>query len=503
MVSKPGKSVFDLNHDVKVSLVMGKLCPVALIPCVPSDRFRIGQEAVIRMAPMLAPIMHRVNVTFHNFFIPNRIVWPNWEKFITNTPLTEDGPIPAFPTITLTETLWESSRLFDYFFIPKPLPGVSVVISAIPFAQYQMCYNEYYRDQNLIDEVSFELIDGDNTANTDLFVYRSRAWEHDYFTSCLPFAQKGEAVDIPLGQFNENVPVKANNSGGITDTLKIVQATDQPSSTASQAFIPFGASDIPGDTPNTLYAETEGLGVEPTTINDLRKAFRLQEWLEKMARAGSRYFEMLRSMFGIISPDARLQRPEYIGGSISPMMISEVLNTTGTDNAAQGTMAGHGVSVAQGNAGMYTCIEYGNIITLMSVMPKTAYQDGLDRHWSKTTDPFEYYFPQFDHIGEQEVLNKEVYMSHSQPNQTFGYLPRYAEYKFINSKVAGDFRTTLDYWHMGRQLDFAVALNEDFVTADPTNRIFAVEGSTDNLWCHVYHKITAIRPMSKYSTPTF
>lgn len=497
--TRPKKSVFDLSHDVKLSCNMGELIPTMLMECVPSDKVKLGCESLLRFAPLVAPMMHRVDVSMHYFFVPSRLLWLHWEKFITNTPLTEGGALPAFPTLDLEDTHTQNGSLPDYMGIPLLDSPNTATVNAMPFAAYQMVYNEYYRDQNLQDEVDFALLDGDNTPNiASLLQKRKRAWEHDYFTACLPFAQKGEAVTIPIVGF-QDVPVWRNE--GIPPVPAATTLTGAPSSIVVTTQDAEPGSPV---APEQLFAETSELDAQSATINDLRRAFKLQEWLEKAARGGSRYFESILSFFGLRSPDSRLQRPEYITGTKSPVQISEVLNSTGTAEAPQGSMAGHGVSVTQGKYGNYTCQEHGYIIGIMSIMPKTAYQDGLHRMWSKTVDPFQYYFPQFDHIGEQEVLQKEVFLGTLTPNATFGYVPRYAEYKFLNSRVAGDFRTTLDFWHMGRKFSIDPTLNSDFIECDATHRIFAVTNPEEQkLWCHIYHKVVAIRPMSKFSTPTF
>nr|QJB20044.1 MAG: major capsid protein [Microvirus sp.] len=497
MVQRPKSSVFDLSHDVKLSCNMGTLIPTMVLDCVPGDKFQIGCESLLRFAPLVSPMMHRVDVSMHYFFVPYRILWENWEKFITNTPLV-GTTLPGFPIVRVNDGFNPGvGSLSDYLGIP-PAPGVGNdhSISALPYAAYQMICNDYYRDQNLMDEIDYKLVDGNNNANTDLFELRQRCWEHDYFTSALPFAQKGAAVQIPINPF-EDLEVKVQPTSTYAGTFAIDNA-DNP---GQEAVV------IPGDTTTpmsgNLYVESSSLGSNPTTINDLRTANALQRWLEKMARGGSRYFEMIRNIFGTKSPDARLQRPEYITGTKSPVQISEVLNTAG-DTLPQGNMAGHGVSVTQGKYGKYRVQEHGVIMGIMSIMPKTAYQDGIHRMWNKIEDPFQYYSPDFDHLGEQEIQQKEVFAYTAESEDTFGYIPRFAEHKFMNSRVAGQFRSTLDFWHMGRKFATQPFLNEDFIKCDPTLRIFAVEDPEEHhMWCHIYHKVRAIRPMSKYSTPTW
>ena len=488
-LQRPKKNVFDLTHDVKLSADMGNLTPILTLECVPGDKFDIGCESLIRFAPMIAPVMHRMDVTMHYFFVPNRIVWSNWEKFITDA---NSGLVP--PNVSFNAGApAEWKKFLDYMGVPPvTTAAISPDINAMPFAAYQCIYNEYYRDQNLIAPIPYKLTDGNNNTNrNELLNLRKRAWEHDYFTASLPFAQKGQAVDIPLGEISGDVLVK--NSGSAT-TL-----TGSPSS----VNVPGGLPTPPYAT-NTLYAETDGVQLQPTTINDLRRAFRLQEWLEKNARGGTRYIENILTHFGVKSSDKRLQRPEYITGVKSPVVISEIVNQTGeTAGLPQGNMAGHGMSVSSGRSGSYYCEEHGYIIGIMSVMPKTAYQQGIPKTYLKN-DTLDYFWPSFAHIGEQPVQNQELYAYGTNPTGTFGYVPRYAEYKYMPSRVAGDFRTTLDYWHLGRKFATEPALNGAFVNCDATKRIFAVNApSGDSLYCHVLNKIKAVRPMPKFGTPMF
>lgn len=496
-------NLFDLSHDVKLSCNMGELIPVMVMDVVPGDKVTISTEAMIRLAPMIAPPMHRVNVTFHTFFVPNRIIWDNWENYITNTKLEGTDLLPAFPVIQVSPDGGNYNRLLDYMGIPNPatIPdaGQAEIISALPFIAYNRIYNEYYRDQNLIDAnvIANKAEDGLNAVNFDIL---KRAWEHDYFTACLPFAQKGEAVDIPLG----NVILKDDwlDSGypAMVDALNIPRT----SGNMEAGTVVTGEPVIRTGTIVTAYDPNGTLVTEPTTINDLRRAFKLQEWLEKNARGGTRYIENILMHFGVKSSDSRLQRPEYITGLKAPVQISEVLNTTGTESQPQGDMSGHGIAYVTNNNATYYAEEHGYIITIMNVQPVTAYFQGIDRHFLKTSNPTEFYWPSFAHLGEQEVYNSELYAYRANGRETFGYLPRYAEYKFMNSRVAGDFRTTLKYWHMAREFQNQPVLNDEFITANPTKRIFAVEDEdVQSLWCHVYNNVKAVRKMPKFGTPTF
>lgn len=502
-VRKPKTSNFDMSHDLKLGMKMGVLTPVSVLECIPGDKWNIRTEVMLRMAPMVAPVMHNVTVTTHYFFVPNRLVWPNWEKFITDN--NGKGNVPAPPMLDNMQAA--SGNLADYLGLPigKTFSGQSAV-SAIPFAAYQLIYNEYYRDQNLqVDQGkngtgNIILTDGIQSATKrgQLTTIRRRAWEHDYFTASLPFAQKGDAVDVPIS-FDNNVPIVINQTASPGSLAHIGSGPD--------AYVQ--RQNLDGANDAKLYAWTDGQenAEGDLTINNLRRAFRLQEWLEKMARGGSRYIEQVLVHFGVRSSDRRLDRPEYLGGNKQPVIISEVLQTSSSDETTpQGTMAGHGISASTGKNITYFCEEHGYIIGIMSIMPKTAYQQGIPKHFSRTSH-LDYAWPTFAHIGEQEVLNKELYYNPADStnggdNGVFGYVPRYSEYRYMPSRVAGDFRSSLNFWHLGRIFENRPALNSTFVECTPRNDIFAVKTDIQNIWGHCFHKIRVNRRLPKYGTPT-
>lgn len=504
-VEQPQSSMFDLSHKHKLSGNMGNLIPVMIMDAVPGDRVRCASSVLCRLAPMVAPMMHEVNVYTHTFFVPKRLLWDNWVNYITNQKV--GGVLPAHPYFEYDGA--DYTKLMDYAGIPPAAAGLNThKIDPMFFAAYQFVWNEYYRDQNLQAAVDYKLVDGIQTTGiyNSIKTLRRRAWEHDYFTAALPFAQKGDAVEIPV---SGDVSLKPTTAlpGKILAALGhgAIGGTGGDVRTDNAGGL-INAPNGGGLNVDSVYDPNGTLEVTNvnTTINDLRKAYALQRFLEKMARYGTRFTEYLRGVFGVQSSDRSLQRPEYITGSKSPIVIGEVLNTSATATQPQGDMAGHGVSYGGSDYGSYFCEEHGIVLTLLSVLPRTAYQQGIPKMFLKVNDPFEHFVPDFDHIGEQEILKKEIYADSADPDGTFGYIPRYCEYKFMNSRVSGDFRTTLDFWTMGRIFSSEPALNDTFIQCDPTHRVFAnTNPADDKLWMLVDNSIYANRLMSRYSTPTF
>jgi hypothetical protein len=492
---------------------MGDLIPVFLEEVVPGDSFKVTSELFIRLAPMLAPVMHRVNVYTHFFFVPNRLVFDKWQDFITGG--VDGQSAVVFPRVYISEVgsdMLGIGTLADYLGLPNMDVDFQFsddfVFSALPFRAYQLIYNEYYRDQTLQPEVDFDK--GSVVLPTDwdkLSPLRRRCWEKDYYTSALPWPQRGGDVMLPIGG---SAPVILDPPSGVATSSFRSATGSAPTGAIEQGTIsgdPFITVD---GSPNTrlLYDPNGSLMADleeatSTTVNEFRRSIRLQEWLEKNARAGSRYIEQILSHFGVRSSDARLQRPEYLGGGKSPVVISEVLQTSSTDETTpQGNMAGHGVAVGNTHGFKKFFEEHGFIIGILSVLPRTGYFQGIPRKFSKF-DKFDYFWPSFAHLGEQPILNKEVNFRTSSPGGVFGYTPRYAEYKFAQNSVHGDFRSDLQFWHMARNLPSNVGLNGQFVQSDPTHRIFAVtDPDVHKLYCHIYHDCKAIRPMPKFGTPT-
>jgi hypothetical protein len=490
---KPTTNQFDLSHDRKMSMNLGELVPILALETIPGDDFNMSTSQMLRFAPLVTPMMHQVTVYTHFFFVPNRILWPNWKNFITGG---EDGQdTSVFPTMNYTGTQAVGS-LADYMGLPVGTTADLLQISLMPFCAYNKIYNEYYRDQNLITKLTDTLVDG-NQSGTPFLTKQIRSWQHDYFTSALPWTQKGAEATIPLGSIQEvTFQDPADLFGTSGRDFRIVSSGASGDPTADlEAYT--GVAGTPAGT----WQPAE-MNVGATTINELRNAFRLQEWLEKNARGGSRYIECIKSHFGVTSSDSRLQRPEFLGGGSSPMTISEVLQTSSNTSqpTPQGNMAGHGIAVGSNSNFKYRCEEHGYIIGIMSVLPKTAYQNGIPKHFSKF-DKFDYFWPSFAHLGEQPIDNKEIFYSNDSLNDdVFGYTPRYAEYKYMNSSVHGEFKSTLKIWHMGRIFTTRPALNKTFIECTPTTRVFAVL-TGEKIYAHVYHNIRATRKMPYFGTP--
>lgn len=494
------RNKFSLSHYRLFSCDMGKLIPIGLTEVLPGDTIQHATSALIRCSPLLAPVMHPVEVRIHHWFVPNRIIWDEWEDFITGGP---DGmSLPAFPTIKSDGGVLESS-LADYLGIPTTNVGVEV--SALPFRAYTMIYNEWYRDQDLQTEQGVSKASGeDNYTNTTLL---NHCWEKDYFTTSRPWTQKGPDIYLPLG---ESAPVKTSpmiQVTGAQNAMLFQNVSDGSAApdknqlgTVGSALVGGAAGTIVGGNqiyPSNLMADLTN--ATAVTINDLREAFAIQRYEEARARYGSRYTEYLRYL-GVRSSDARLQRPEYLGGGKQTIQFSEVLQTApgAADEPGVASMYGHGIGAMRSNRYRRFFEEHGFVISLLSVRPKTMYINGLARHWNRRSKE-DYFQKELQHIGQQEVLNKEVYVAHTTPEGVFGYQDRYDDYRRAESGVAGEFRSTLNFWHYAREFALPPVLNEDFVKSVPTKRTNA-DQSSHCIYVMANHSIQARRIVAKLGT---
>lgn len=486
------RSKFSLSNYKLLSCDMGELVPCGLTEVLPGDTIQQATTALVRVSPLMAPLMHPVHIRIHHWFVPHRLVWDDWEDFITGGPDGEDDS--EFPTIDMGVGGAVVGSLADYLGVPTGVAGLDV--SALPFRGYALIWNEWYRDQDLQTELTIDTTSGvDTTTNKTL---QNVAWEKDYFTSARPWPQKGPEVTIPLGSTapvvtnSTNILWKPSGDAYGESAVKFLGASGNLTRTAG----------APGTDANLQFGTQTGLQTDlasatAASINDLREAFAIQRYQEARARYGSRYTEYLRYL-GVRSSDARLQRPEYLGGGRQTLQISEVLQTSpttdGDDSEGVGNLKGHGIGAARSNRYRRFFEEHGYVFSFISVKPKTIYANGLHRTWNRRTKE-DFFQKELQHIGQQEVLNKEVYAAHATPDGIFGYQDRYDEYRRAESSIAGEFRTTLDFWHMARIFGSAPALNADFVKSVPTERIYAAP-STDALWCMTSHSIQARRLLS-------
>lgn len=491
------RSAFNLSNYKLLSCDGGELIPCGIMEVLPGDSVQQSTNLLLRASPLLSPVMHPVHVRIHHWYVPHRLVWDEFEDFITGGP--DGNNASVYPTITFASGV-AVGTLGDYLGIPTGVNGIEV--SALPFRGYAKIWNEWYRDQDLQTKLVIDETSGpDTTTSTTL---QNVCWEKDYFTSSRPWEQKGPSITIPIGDsapvhgigLKENLnptanpgPINETQPGGLDGGN---YAFGQQSSAGAGLFIKTTAATV--DAYPMITADLSNASA--VTVNLLREALALQRYEEARARYGSRYVEYLRYL-GVRSSDARLQRPEYLGGGKQTIQFSEVLQTAeGTDPV--GAIKGHGIAAMRSNRYRRFFEEHGYVFSFMSVKPKTMYGNGLPRHWNRRTKE-DYWQREFQHIGQQEVLNKEVYGAHSAPNGTFGYQDRYDEYRRVESTIGGEFRTTLDFWHMARIFGSDPALNADFVKCVPTERNFAVP-SEDVYWVMARHSVQARRLVAPVGT---
>lgn len=530
------RSKFERSHSIKTSFNVGDIIPFYVDEVLPGDTFQIDTSKVVRLQTPITPFMDNIYLDTYYFFVPNRIVWEHWKQFQGEN--TESAWLPTteytVPQITAPEGGFAEGTIADYFGIPTKVPGLSV--NALPFRAYALICNDWFRDQNLCDPLNIPLSDatvkGVNTGNfvTDVakggLPYKAAKY-HDYFTSALPAPQKGPDVNIGLAGIapvlTGDVVTSAANGKSLLwsklsdNSLYVPNVGNNVISLGSEYSPSKTFSQIPGDLPFTdpgveivprnLYADMSD--VSSVSINSLRLAFQMQKLLEKDARGGTRYIEILKSHFGVTSPDARLQRPEYLGGNRVPISVSQTIQTSQTTNDSPlGDTGAYSLTVDSHSDFTRSFTEHGFVIGLMVARYDHTYQYGLERQWSRKTR-FDYYFPVLANIGEQAIKNKEIFATGTKTDdEVFGYQEAWADYRYKPSRVTGEMRSnsskTLDFWHVADKYSQLPKLSAAWIFEDKSNvdRVLEVTSAVANqLFADIYIRNYTTRPMPLYSIP--
>ena len=499
------RSIFNRSHGLKTTFDCDKLVPILVDEVLPGDTHKLNTNIFARLATPINPIMDNMYLDTFYFFVPMRLVWDNYAKFFGEQTYPTDSTDYVIPAETLGSTWLASGKVGDYFGIPDK----TISTNLLPFRAYYLIFDEWFRDQNLQESFSISKADSGIFANVppnysvgDLL---TRGKRHDYFTSCLPFAQKGDAVQVPLGE-KAYVGIEGTTNSDVTAFFYNGAGNKQ------QGFLGHDFSDpnkhdiggLNNDESRKLYADLAQ--ATSASINDWRQAFQIQRFLERDARGGSRYTEKVRSHFGITSPDSRLQRPEYLGGGSTPVNIHPVAQQSSTDSTSpQGNLSAFGTASENNSGFTKSFTEHGYIIGLANVRADLTYQQGLDKMWSRETQ-YDFFWPTFAHLGEQAVLNKEIFVSGtSTDEEVFGYQERYAEYKYKRSQLTGLFRSdadsSLDAWHVSEDFANTPTLGDTFIKSNtPLDRCIAVP-SEPHFIMDAYFNYTSIRPMPVFSPP--
>ena len=488
------RSVFNRNHGVKTAFDAGYLVPIFVDEALPGDTFTLNMTGFGRLATPVNPIMDNLYIETFFFAVPYRLVWDNWQKMCGEQENPGDSTDYLVPTVSGTVT---TGSLFDYMGVPI---GNSLTWNNLHGRAYNLIWNEWFRDENLQDSVTVDKGDGPDTL-TD-YTLLKRGKRHDYFTSCLPWPQKGDAVSLPLGT---TAPVVSNN-----EDVTVYGGGAGPRNLRfqSNAQIGYSGNDLSS---NGIQWGTTGMEADlstatAATINQLREAFQIQRLYERDARGGTRYTEIIRSHFGVVSPDARLQRPEYLGGGKESININPIAQTSSTDaTTPQGNLSAFATTGGRMGGFNKSFTEHCVVIGMACVFADLNYQQGLNRMWSRQ-DRWDFYWPALAHIGEQAVLNKEIYaQGTSADDEVFGYQERYAEYRYKPNMITGIMRSdasqSLDNWHVAQDFGSLPALNASFIEENPPiDRIVAVTSEPDLLF-DAYFDFKCARPMPVYSVP--
>ncbi|AXH72191.1 MAG: major capsid protein [Microviridae sp.] len=494
------RSSFDRSHGYKTTFDAGYLIPIFVDEALPGDTFNLRMTGFSRLATPIYPLMDNMYMDTQFFSVPVRLVWDNWQRFNGEQPNPGDSTDFTIPQMVAPAGGYAENSIHDYMGLPTGVAGISH--SALWHRAYALIWNEWYRDQNMQDAIAVPKGDGPDLHT--FYPLMKRGKRHDYFTSSLPWPQKGEAVQIPLGA---SAPINA--SGNFQ-----MHSSGTPSAHGTLATNGTGQLVATGTSNNDYLVYDSGLiadlsSATAATINSLRQAFQIQKIFERDARGGTRYTELIRSHFGVTSPDARLQRPEYLGGGSTPVNISPIPQTSPTGtyaNTPQGNLAAIGTALVSGHGFTTSFTEHCLIIGIVSVRADLTYQQGLNRMWSRKTR-FDFYWPALSHIGEQAVLQKEIFADGIEANddKVFGYQERYAEYRYKPSQITGLFRsqaaTSLDAWHLSQEFATAPVLDDDFITENPPiDRVIAVP-SEPHFLMDAYFKLRCTRPMPVFGVP--